>query len=263
MKNSTPNLNQLSLLLAAAFIAPIMAPAALAQLPNYEQVFEPVPELVRSVSNSAAPSDAIILFDGSNMDAWENSIDGSPVEWDIEGNAVTVNGTGTIKSKHTFGDIQLHLEWRVTDVIQGQSQSRGNSGIFLHSLFEIQILDSWENPTYVNGQAASVYLQYPPLVNVAKKPGEWQSYDIFFTAPIYLDSGTLDTPAYVTIIHNGILVQNHVKILGSTFTPGPEYNPICTPYSFKEKQACDGNMPLLLQDHGQVVSYRNIWLRKI
>lgn len=263
MKNSTPNLNQLSLLLAAAFIAPIMAPVASAQLPNYEQVFEPVPELVRSVSNSAAPSDAIILFDGSNMDAWENSIDGSPVEWDIEGNAVTVNGTGTIKSKHTFGDIQLHLEWRVTDVIQGQSQSRGNSGIFLHSLFEIQILDSWENPTYVNGQAASVYLQYPPLVNVAKKPGEWQSYDIFFTAPIYLDSGTLDTPAYVTIIHNGILVQNHVKILGSTFTPGPEYNPICTPYSFKEKQACDGNMPLLLQDHGQVVSYRNIWLRKI
>ncbi|MDP6098371.1 MAG: DUF1080 domain-containing protein [Gammaproteobacteria bacterium] len=236
---------------------------AIAQLPDHVQVFEPVPALVSGVSHDAAPSDAIVLFDGSNMNAWERLADGSAVQWDIEDDGITVNGTGTIRSKQAFRDFQLHIEWKSTDVIEGQSQSRGNSGIFLHSLYEIQILDGWENPTYVNGQAGAVYLQHIPEVNATRRPGEWQSYDIIFTAPVYLSSGALGSPAYVTVLHNGVLVQNHVEILGSTFTRAPEYTSRCTPYSHEEVQACDGRMPLLLQDHGQVVSFRNIWLREL
>ena len=196
---------------------------AFAQLPDHTQVFDPIPVLVTGVSHEAAPSDAMVLFDGRNMDAWERLEDGSAARWDIEDGAVTVNGTGTLRSKQSFGDFQLHIEWRATDEIRGQSQSRGNSGIFLHALYEVQILDSWENPTYVNGQAGSVYLQHVPQVNVSNRPGEWQSYDIIFTAPVYLSGGTLDSPAYVTVLYNGVLVQNHVEILGSTFTPAPEY----------------------------------------
>jgi len=181
--------------------------AALAQLPDHTQVFEPVPALVTGVTHAAAPSDAIVLFDGNNMNAWEQLEDSASPQWDIEDGFVTVNGTGTLRSKQSFGSFQLHIEWRATDVIQGESQLRGNSGIFLHSLYEIQILDSWENPTYVNGQAGSVYLQHSPLVNAAKRPGEWQSYDIIFTAPVYQANGTLQSPAYVTVLHNRVLVQ--------------------------------------------------------
>lgn len=237
--------------------------AALAQLPDHTQVFEPVPALVTGVSHAAAPSDAIVLFDGNNMNAWEQLEDSASPQWDIEDGFVTVNGTGTLRSKQSFGSFQLHIEWRATDVIQGESQLRGNSGIFLHSLYEIQILDSWENPTYVNGQAGSVYLQHSPLVNAAKRPGEWQSYDIIFTAPVYQANGTLQSPAYVTVLHNGVLVQNHVQILGSTFTRAPEYKSRCTPFAHRQEQACAGKMPLLLQDHGQVVSFKNIWLREL
>lgn len=248
---------------ALTLICLLSSATAIAQLPDHSQVFEPVPALVTGVSHDAAPSDAIVLFDGSHMNAWERLADGSAVQWDIEDGAITANGTGTIRSKQAFKDFQLHIEWSPTDVIRGQNQSRGNSGIFLHSLYEIQILDSWENPTYVNGQAGAVYLQHIPQVNVSRRPGEWQSYDIIFTAPVYLSSGILDSPAYVTVLYNGVLVQNHVEILGSTFTPAPEYASRCTPYSHEEVQACDGKMPLLLQDHGQVVSFRNIWLREL
>ncbi len=241
----------------------LVSATGVAQLPDYTQVFEPVPALVTGVSHDAAPSDAIVLFDGSNMNAWERVEDGSAARWDIEDGEVTVNGSGTLRSKQSFSNFQLHIEWRPTDVIQGQSQSRGNSGIFLHALYEVQILDSWENPTYVNGQAGSVYLQHAPQVNAARRPGEWQSYDIIFTAPVYLSSGTLDTPAFVTVLHNGVLVQNHVEILGSTFTRAPEYASECTPYAHEEVMSCAGPMPLLLQDHGQVVSFRNIWVREL
>lgn len=236
---------------------------ALAQLPDHTQIFEPVPALVSGAAVDAAPSDAIVLFDGSNMNAWEQLEDSTRPQWDIEEGVVTVNGTGTLRSKQSFSSFQLHIQWRATDVIEGESQLRGNSGIFLHSLFEIQILDSWENPTYVNGQAGSVFLQHSPQVNAARRPGEWQSYDIIFTAPIYLANGTLQSPAYVTLLHNGVLVQNHVEILGSTYTRAPEYESRCTPFAHNEEQACDGPMPLLLQDHGQVVSFRNIWLREL
>jgi len=169
----------------------------------------------------------------------------------------------TIKTRQSFGDIQLHLEWRPTDIIEGEGQSRGNSGVFLHSIFEVQVLDSWQNPTYVNGQAGSVYLQYPPLVNAAREPGEWQSYDIIFEAPEYDNRGNLTAPAYLTVLHNGVLVQNHVELQGATYTPMPEYGARCVPYSQQREQDCSGKMPITLQDHGQVVSYRNIWVREL
>jgi len=225
---------------------------------------EPVPEKVTGVVDGKPPSDAIILFDGTNMDAWEHVRTGEASQWHIEDGIVTVNlGTGTLVSKQSFRDIQMHIEWRPNGEIIGEGQSRGNSGIFMQSLFEIQMLDSWENPTYVNGQAGSVYHQYPPLVNASNPPGEWQTYDIVFNAPIYDRQGKLETPAYITLFHNGVLVLNHVEVLGSTFPRVPEYKATCEPYQLDETMDCTGKLPLLLQDHGQVVSFRNIWLREL
>ncbi|MXY91544.1 MAG: DUF1080 domain-containing protein [Gammaproteobacteria bacterium] len=226
-------------------------------------VWEPEPELVNAPANGAPPSDAIVLFDGTNLDQWMRIEDGEPARWEIADGVATVTpGVGSIRTRESFGSMQLHLEWRPTDVISGSGQSRGNSGVFLHGLFEVQILDSWENPTYVNGQAGSVYLQSPPLVNAARRPGEWQSYDIVFTAPVF-EQGELVSPAYVTVFHNGVLVQNNVRLAGATFTPEPVYETRCAPYRSEQMQDCTGKMPLSLQDHGQVVSFRNIWLREL
>ena len=240
--------------------------AALAQSGGDRRQWEPDPALIGAVENGAPPSDAIVLFDGSGLDQWVRVADGRPARWGIADGAVTVKpGTGTIRTKDAFGSMQLHLEWRPTDVISGAGQGRGNSGVFLHSLFEVQILDSWENRTYVNGQAGSVYLQYPPLANAARRPGEWQSFDIVFTAPEF-DGGELVAPAWLTVFHNGVLVQNHVRLEGATFTPEPEYAAQCEPYGLDgtgRRQDCTGSMPLTLQDHGQVVSFRNIWLREL
>lgn len=231
-----------------------------------ERPLEPKPMSVSEteMSNQAAPSDAIVLFDGSNLNAWHRTSDEQPARWLIENDTMTVQrGVGTIKTKQHFGDIQLHLEWRPSSVIEGEGQSRGNSGVFLHSLFELQILDSWENPTYINGQAGSIYLQYPPLVNASKPPGQWQSYDIVFKAPTY-ENAALTSPARITVFQNGVLVQNNVELLGTTYTPAPEYAAQCTPYSHDEKLIdCTGKMPITLQDHGQVVSFRNIWVREL
>lgn len=226
--------------------------------------FEPVPKKITGVVNGKAPSDAIILFDGTNMDAWEHVVTGDESQWYIEDGILTVNnGTGTLVSKQSFRDIQMHIEWRPSGEIVGQGQSRGNSGIFMQSLFEIQMLDSWENPTYVNGQAGALYHQYPPLVNASNPSGEWQTYDIIFSAPIYSREGNLETPAYISLLHNGVLVLNHVEVLGSTFPKVPEYKPTCEPYELNVIMDCTGKLPLLLQDHGQVVSFRNIWLREL
>lgn len=228
------------------------------------EIWEPVPALVSGVLEGAVPSDAIILFDGSNLDAWHTAEGEQVAGWDIsEGVATVRRGMGTIKTRQAFGDIQLHVEWRPNAVIEGSSQSRGNSGIFLQSQYEVQVLDSWNNPTYVNGQAGSIYLQYPPLVNAAREPGTWQSYDIIFTAPRFAADGSLLAPAFVTVLHNGVLVQNHVEIRGATYTPTPAYHARCTPYAQTREQDCSGKMPLSLQDHGQVVSYRNIWVREL
>lgn len=226
-------------------------------------IWEPEPELVDAPADGAPPSDAIVLFDGANLDQWMRIEDDGPARWQIADGAATVTpGSGSIRTRQSFGSMQLHLEWRVADVISGGGQSRGNSGVFLHGIFEVQILDSWGNPTYVNGQAGAIYLQSPPLVNAARRPGEWQSYDIVFTAPVF-EQGELVAPAYVTVFHNGVLVQNNARLAGATFTAEPVYAARCAPYPSERMQDCTGKMPLSLQDHGQVVSFRNIWLREL
>ncbi len=244
---------------AAAVIA---CSQAIPQTP--ERPMDPAPKMVAGSVNGTAPADAIILFDGTNLDAWERTADDMPARWVIDEGAMTVQrGVGTIKTKQRFGDMQLHVEWRPSAVIEGEGQSRGNSGVFLHSLFELQVLDSWNNPTYINGQAGSVYLQYPPLVNASKPPGQWQSYDIIFTAPVYAGN-ELQSPARLTVFQNGVLVQNDVEIKGATYTPTPQYAAQCEPYSQDGKtQDCTGDMPITLQDHGQVVSFKNIWVRPL
>ncbi len=251
-------MKKLILAFAALAAAPVIALGA-----ENREIWEPEPQLVSAPGNGAPPSDAIVLFDGSDLDQWMRIEDGEPARWQIADGAATVTpGSGSIRTRESFGSMQLHLEWRPTDVISGSSQSRGNSGVFLHGLFEVQILDSWENPTYINGQAGSIYLQSPPLVNAARRPGEWQSYDIVFTAPVF-EQDELVSPAWVTVFHNGVLVQNNVRLAGATFTPEPVYEAQCAPYPSEQLQDCTGKMPLSLQDHGQVVSFRNIWLREL
>jgi len=247
------------LVLCAIFCTPTIA-----QNPILGDPQQPIPPKVTGVIDGRPPSDAIILFDGDDMDSWEHVRTGEPPRWHIENGILTVaNGTGTLVSKQSFADIQMHIEWKPNAEIIGSGQSRGNSGIFMQSLFEIQMLDSWDNPTYVNGQAGSVYHQYPPLVNASNPPGEWQTYDLVFKAPVYSRGGQLEAPAYITLFHNGVLVLNHVEVLGSTFPLVPEYKAICEPYEIREIMDCSGKLPLLLQDHGQVVSFRNIWLREL
>jgi hypothetical protein len=222
------------------------------QDPALTEVWDPVPPIVTPGQTNEAPSDAIALFNGNNLDEWIKE-DGSPAEWEIKLGILTIlNGKGSIMTKKSFGDCQLHIEWRTPETITGTGQGRGNSGIFLQSRYEIQILDSYDNSTYSNGQAASVYKQQIPLVNACRKPGEWQIYDIIYTAPRFTNEGLLLAPAFVTVIQNGILVQNHSEIKGSTvFIGAPSYS------MHKSKE------PLLIQNHGNPVSFRNIWIRDI
>ncbi len=219
--------------------------------PEETEVWEPVPEVVTPGQGTQPPSDAIVLFDGNDLSEWE-SVKGGRANWKLEGGAMTVvKGEGDIHTKRSFGNCQLHIEWRTPSEVVGKSQGRGNSGIFLQSTYEVQVLDSYNNRTYSNGQAASIYKQYMPLVNASRPPGEWQTYDIFYEAPIFHEDGTLAKPAYITVVHNGILVQNHVMLKGHTPYIGlPEYKP-------------HGKLPLRLQDHSNPVSYRNIWIREL
>ncbi|MGV8094810.1 MAG: DUF1080 domain-containing protein [Mangrovibacterium sp.] len=202
-----------------------------------------------------APSDAIILMgEGINLESeWTNDKGESP-QWNYENGVATVQkGGGIIKTKREFGDFQLHVEWRTPSEVIGESQGRGNSGIFLQGIYEVQVLDNYNNRTYCNGQAGSIYKQYAPLVNVCKAPGEWQTYDIIYTAPRFREDGTYFTRPTVTIIQNGVLVQNHVELRGPTEYIGiPEYS--VKPHV---------NGPLILQDHGNPVSFRNIWIREL
>ena len=221
--------------------------------PGDTEVWEPEPVAVAPGTGGAPPSDAIVLFDGSDLGQWQHR-DGSDVQWSLEDGAVTVvSGTGDIVTRDAFGDIQLHVEWRTPAIIEGEGQGRGNSGIIIQQRYEVQVLDSWENRTYSNGQAASIYKQHIPQVNASRPPGgEWQSYDIFFTAPRFALDGSLTTPAYVTVLHNGVLVQNHVEIAGAVrFIGEPSYEP----HALKQ--------PLQIQDHGNPVSFRNIWVREL
>jgi len=228
--------------------------------PQDTEVWTPVPKIITpGHTERDAPSDAIILFDGKNASEWVQAKDMSPAQWTVADGIMTVNKrAGDIHTKRSFTNYQLHIEWRIPTDVTGKDQARGNSGVYLAysppAGYELQILDSYENTTYVNGQAGSMYKQYPPLVNAMRKPGEWQVYDVIWTAPTFNDDGTVKSPAYVTAFHNGALVQNHVALKGNT-----EY--IGLPAYHKH-----GPAPILLQAHGDPsppISFRNIWLREL
>ncbi len=225
--------------------------AILAQQDNAKltEVYTPVPPKIYFKNN--IPTDAVVLFNGKDLNQWQGK-DAKPAQWIVKEGAFTVTpGTGDIFTKEKFSDQQLHLEFRIPADVKGEGQDRGNSGVFIMGEYEIQILDCYENKTYSNGQTAAVYKQSIPLANACKKSGEWQNYDIIFQAPKFKSDGTIDTPAFVTVLHNGILVQNHYEIKGKTMYIGA---PIYTAHEAK---------PLSLQDHNHKVSFRNIWVRKL
>jgi hypothetical protein len=230
--------------------------------PADTEVWSPMPPVVTpGPTDSTPPSDAIRLFDGRALDEWVSAKDQSPAGWKVENGVLTVvKSAGDIETKRRFRNYQLHLEWRVPENITGAGQERGNSGVFLASTngpgggYELQILDSYHNDTYVNGQAASIYKQFIPLANAMRKPGEWQLYDVVWTAPTFKADGSLKSPAYVTAFHNGVLVQNHVALKGETSYIGqPAY-------------LAHDAAPIKLQAHGDpspAISFRNIWLRDL
>jgi hypothetical protein len=197
------------------------------------------------------PSDAIVLFGGKDLSRWRGA-DGGPARWTIrDGYLEVAAGAGDITTSDKFGDVQLHIEW-ATPVAKGEGQERGNSGVFLMEQYEIQVLDSYDNKTYFHGQAGSVYKQHAPLVNASRRPGEWQTYDIVFHAPRFDGQGKVIDRARVTVVHNGVLIQNNVEIYGITYNDRPALY-----------IAHDPQLPLRLQDHGNPVRYRNIWIRRL
>jgi hypothetical protein len=233
--------------------------------PKDTEAWSPVPKVVELKSAPTeiqqAPSDAIILFDGKNLDQWLSVNDKSAAKWTVKDNSFTVKkGTGNIQTKQSFTNYQLHIEWLIPADISGSGQGRGNSGIFLASTgpgddgYEIQVLDSYKNSTYSNGQAGSIYKQAIPLVNASRKPGEWQSYDILWTAPQFNEDGTLKSAARITAFHNGVLIHNNTEIKGETVYIGAPF--------YKKH----GPLPIKLQDHGdpsEPISFRNIWIREL
>ncbi|MCA6074915.1 3-keto-disaccharide hydrolase [Fulvivirga sedimenti] len=219
--------------------------------PEETEVWEPEPPVVNTMGE--IPSDAIVLFsEEKGLSAWESTKGGEP-GWIVEGDHFTVKpGTGMIRTRDSFGSIQLHIEWRAPEKVVGEGQGRGNSGVFLMGRYEVQVLDSYNNRTYSNGQAGSVYKQHIPLANATRPPGEWQVYDIVFIAPSFNSDGSLDTPARVTVFHNGVLLQHDVELKGPTEYIG---QPVYKPHP--------DALPLELQDHSNPVSFRNIWIRKL
>lgn len=221
--------------------------------PKLSEIYDPAPAIISpGKTNAEAPSDAIVLFDGKDFSNWTGR-NGNPVDWTLEEGAMTVKkGAGLITTKQSFGDCQLHIEWRTPSEVKGEGQGRGNSGIFLMGKYELQVLDSYNNKTYSNGQAGSIYKQLVPLVNASRGPGEWQTYDVIFTAPRFSENGILQSQARITVFHNGVLIQNNATIWGGT-----EYIGIANYKSHGAKE------PISLQDHGDAVSYRNIWIRPL
>lgn len=207
----------------------------------------PEPPVVTPGEGSAAPSDAVVLFDGKNFDAWEGAKD-----WSVDPDGA-FTAKGVLRTREGFGDCQLHVEFATPKEVKGTGQGRGNNGIgLMEARYEIQVLDSYENKTYPEGQCASLYNQKPPMVNASRKPGEWQTLDIVFTAPRFEEDGKVRTPAYVTILHNGVLVHNHTEVQGSTFFDRPN----------KYTSHAD-KLPLVLMYHGNPVRFRNIWVREV
>lgn len=258
-------LNQKSLfIMALCFLAlnvqvHAQEPTSPKMVPEMTQVWEPEPKIVKP-GNAAqhaiitAPSDAVILFDGKDLSQWKGK-DGGPAKWEVKDGVFTVKkGTGDIMTKQEFNDFQLHIEWSIPAGISGEGQARGNSGIFLQGIYELQVLDSYNNKTYVNGQAGSIYKQSAPLANAMREPGEWNVFDIIYTAPRFKEDGSLFSPAQVTVLHNGVLIQNDTQIKGNTPNVGlPKYTQ-------------HGKGPIRLQDHGdpsKPISYRNIWIREL
>ena len=254
----------LALAALASAAALLAAQDAAKPKPEDTEIWTPVPAIVTpGATNAAPPSDAIVLFDGKNQDQWVSAQDQTPAQWVVANGILTVSkapGVGNIETKRKFKDYQLHLEFRIPANIAGSGQARGNSGVFLASTgpgddgYELQVLDSYKNTTYVNGQGASIYKQSPPLVNAARKPGEWQSYDVVWTAPTFNADGSLKTPAYVTVFFNGVLVQNHFQLQGQTLYVGKPF------YKAYDRA------PIKLQAHGdksEPLSFRNIWAREL
>ena len=248
----------------AVLAAPVVRAQQQAQQPKPEEteVWQPVPAVVTpGETPGAPPSDAIVLFDGKNEDEWISAQDHTPAKWIVADGLLTVaKSTGNIETRRHFHNYQLHVEWRIPADITGTGQGRGNSGVFLASTgpgdagYELQVLDGYNNPTYVNGMVGSIYKQSIPLVNAARKPGEWQSYDVVWTAPVFNADGSLKTPAYVTAFYNGVLVQNHFELKGQTLYVGKPFY-----------KAFDG-AAIKLQAHGdksEPMSFRNIWVREL
>ena len=215
------------------------------------QEIPPPKEEPKVIDPGPPPADAIVLFDGKDLSQWKSDKGGAAM-WEVKDGVATVNGTGSISTKRAFGDCQLHVEWATPAEVKGEGQGRGNSGIYLQGRYELQVLDSYNNPTYYHGQAGSIYKQYAPLVNVSRKPGEWQSYDIVYHAPRFNENKELVKAGTITLFQNGVLVQDNVVIRGGTAASGgPKYQY----HSLKE--------PLGLQDHHNPVRYRNIWIREL
>ncbi len=206
----------------------------------------PEPKVVTpGEENRLPPSDATVLFDGSDLSQWENG-----ENWPVK-DGVAYSGKGFIISKPKFGDCQVHIEWSAPTPAEGEGQGRGNSGVFLMGKYEIQVLDSYQNKTYFDGQAGAIYKQTPPMVNAMRPPGEWNSYDILWTRPRFSDDGSLESPAYMTAVHNGVLILNHFELQGDT--------PYNRPPAYTKH---DDKLPISLQDHGNPVRFRNIWVRE-
>ena len=232
--------------------------------PEDTEVWQPVPVVVTpGAQYGEPPSDAIVLFDGKNENQWVSAQDHTPAQWIVHDGVLTVNkapGVGNIETRRGFRNYQLHLEYQIPKDVTGSGQGRGNSGVFLASTgpgdagYELQVLDAYNNPTYVNGQGGSIYKQSPPLVNPSRPPGQWQTYDVVWTAPIFNGDGSLKTPAYVTAFFNGVLVQNHFELKGQTLYIGQPF--------YKKYDTA----PIKLQAHGdksEPISFRNIWVREL
>lgn len=213
----------------------------------------PRPKVVApGAENHLPPADAIVLFDGTDLSAWKSNKDGGDAKWKVENGYMEVAAkAGDIETRQAFGSCQLHIEWAAPEKVVGSSQGRGNSGIFLMGHYEVQVLDCYDNDTYPDGQAGSIYGQKPPLVNVCRKPGQWQAYDIIFHAPVF-KGDAVETPGTVTILHNGVLVQDHWTIEGTTFhKERARYEPHAA------------TLPIRLQDHGNPMRFRNVWIRPL
>jgi Domain of Unknown Function (DUF1080) len=204
----------------------------------------------RVINPGPPPADAIVLFDGTDLSQWRGE-GGGRAAWEVKDGVATVNGTGSIVTKQPFGDCQLHIDWATPAAVSGEGQGRGNSGVIFQGRYELQILDSYQNKTYFNGQAGAVHSQYAPLVNVSRMPGQWQSYDVIFHAPRFDEKGKLLKAGTITVLHNGVLVQDHVEIKGPTAQQPAKYEP----HPLKQ--------PLVLQDHGNPIRFRNIWIREL